>query len=502
MTVERIPPQAARRQLAELQRRRFALRTAAGAMEFDAATLAAPGNRYARACALAVLNEDRLALTSSAEGIRLMDSLEACAGELDEAEKRELRLLLREGAMQRAVNQEEYCAFRKLAGDTAPAWERAKALNDFSYVEEPLGRLVFAAKRIARQTAPDMPEYDFWLDRHEEGLTAARCEEIFGALRGPLMGLIARFSGLEAPEPGWLHARVPIAAQHRLAHRCMAALGVDADRCRLAVSDRAFTSAFSKYDVRVAACYAPDSFADGLYGVMHECGHALYELGIGSALQFTSLGEGASTGVHECQALFFENQVGRSLAWTRRIWDALTAAVPELLESSPEEFYRAVNALRRTTLRVESDEAAYCLHIMLRFETERALFSGELSARDAPAFWDELSAKYFGLRPKSLAGGILQDSHWTSGEFGYFPAYALGAAGAAQLMEKLGGRSALDCGVGPVCAWLEEHIWRFGAMYPPNALMRRALGGPLDVRYYINYLSDKLSEVYGVDKHA
>ena len=141
MTVERIPPQAARRQLAELQRRRFALRTAAGAMEFDAATLAAPGNRYARACALAVLNEDRLALTSSAEGIRLMDSLEACAGELDEAEKRELRLLLREGAMQRAVNQEEYCAFRKLAGDTAPAWERAKALNDFSYVEEPLGRL-------------------------------------------------------------------------------------------------------------------------------------------------------------------------------------------------------------------------------------------------------------------------------------------------------------------------------------------------------------------------
>ena len=158
-----------------------------------------------------------------------------------------------------------------------------------------------------------------------------------------------------------------------------------------------------------------ESFTTSLYGVMHECGHALYELNTDDGLQFTCLGTGASTGAHECSARFYENIIGRSMAWTEHMWPVLTENIPELGDYSPRELFRAVNAVRRTPLRTQADEAGYCLHIALRFEIERSLFDGGIGIHDAPALWNELTRRYLYCEARSDAEGILQDSHWCSG---------------------------------------------------------------------------------------
>ena len=494
--------EGARRALAELERRNFALSHAAGALSFDAVTAAPPGNRAARSETIGYLGEAQLELVNSAEGIRLLDFLAEHMDELTEPERRSVRLLRRSGDILRAVSLEEYLSFRKLANEASNAWSRANESGGFSLLEPWLGRLFFAARHIARAAAPDAGEYDFWLDFNEEGLTEARCAEFFAELEGRTEGLIERASRAEPPDMTVLGYRVSPLRQQRIAHFNMDALGVDRGRCRLAVSDHAFTAAFSRYDVRICTRYLPESWTTSLYGVMHECGHALYELNTAAALQFTPLAAGASVGVHESQSRLYENMIGRSLAWTEFIWPVLTENIPELAEHTPRELFRAANAFRRTPLRTEADEFTYCRHIILRFELERALFAGEISVHDAPAMWDELSEKLLGVRPRGDSEGILQDPHWASGQLGYFPAYAFGTVAAAQLYGRIcaetGAAGALAAGdLRPVNGWLREHIWQYGALYPPRELLRRTLGGALDAGVYADYLADKLREVYG-----
>ena len=503
IAVSKLTLPVARKHLAELQKREFALRHASGALEYDAETLAPPGNRIARAQTLGMLGTASLELISSAEGIRLLDYLADHMDALSQPERRSVHLLRRSGEILRHVNLEEYLSFRKLAGEASAAWSRANEAGDFAALEPWLGRLFYAARRIADQTWPDRPPYDFWLDYNEEGLTGAKCTEFFSALREGLLPLLERAQHLPELDTDILNCRVAPIYQQRIAHFNMDALGVDRGRCRLSLSDHAFTVAFSKYDVRICTRYIPESFTTSLYGVMHECGHALYELNTGDQWQYTRLGAGASTGVHESQSRFYENMIGRSRAWTELMWPVLTSNIPELAGREPREFFRAVNAVRRTPLRDEADELTYCLHIMLRFEIERAVMNGEMTVRDAPAVWNELTEKYLRCTVRSDAEGILQDPHWPAGQIGYFPTYALGTVYAAQLMERI--NESIDVGesmrmgdISHVNDWMRENIWRHGALYPPTELMERALGGPLDVKCYIDYLSDKLSEVYGV----
>ncbi len=507
MSTPRYSLDSARRRLAELQRKEFALKHASGALEFDAATTAPPGSVAARAVTQGALGDAALELLSSSEGVFLLDFLADNIEELPPGEARELRLLLRKGEILRSITLEGYNFFRKLASAASHEWGRARRSGDFSELEPLLSRLFAAARHIAAMTRPDGQPYDFWLDYYEEGLSQQRCDEIFSGVLASVSPLLARARSLPAPDRTLLCVRVPPLAQQRIAHANMAALGVDMSRCRLALSDRAFTVAFSKYDVRVCTRYIPESFTTSLYGVIHECGHALYELNTAGDFQFTSLGSGVSMGVHECIARFYENMIGRSPAWTRLMWPALVSNIPALGSAGPEKFFRAANAFRPSALRTDADELSYCFHIMLRYALERDIMSGELSVHDAPARWDELSEKLLGFRPGSAAEGILQDPHWASGQIGYFPAYALGSVGAAQLYARISESVDIDgCiergDIAPVNSWMEEHIWRHGALYPPRELMARALGGLADVKYYAGHLARRMGEVYGTGADA
>ena len=185
------------------------------------------------------------------------------------------------------------------------------------------------------------------------------------------------------------------------------------------------------------------------------------------------------------------------------MWPVLAENIPELAEYTPREFFRAVNSAKRTPLRSEADEFSYCLHILIRFEIERGLMNGTLAVHDAPALWNELTAKYLRCEVNSDAEGMLQDPHWAAGQIGYFPTYALGSVAAAQLMAQLRAKADVDAclrrgDVKVINDFLRERIWRYGAQYAPGELMAKALDAPLDVQYYADHLSDKLAEVYGV----
>ena len=214
-------------------------------------------------------------------------------------------------------------------------------------------------------------------------------------------------------------------------------LGLDRSRCRLGTTEHPFTLDLSKYDVRITTHYYENAFASSMFSVVHEGGHALYELHTADEYAYTGLGGGVSMAVHESQSRFFENIIARSRPFCEHIWPTLVELCPELGKYSAKDFYRAVNTSKPSLIRIEADELTYSLHIMVRYELERAFMHGELEARDLPSAWKELYRKYLGVEVPDDRSGVLQDSHWSGGQIGYFPSYALGSAYGAQIVAKM-----------------------------------------------------------------
>jgi carboxypeptidase Taq len=239
---------------------------------------------------------------------------------------------------------------------------------------------------------------------------------------------------------------------------------------------------------------------------MHEFGHGLYEHSIDPALYRTLLYRGASLGVHESQSRMWENLVGRSRAFWRRFFPVVHAAFPASLNGvDAEGFYRAVSKVEPSLIRIEADEATYNLHIIIRFELEQELITGRLAARDLPDAWDAKVAEYLGIEVPDVADGCLQDTHWASGAFGYFPTYALGNVVSAQLWARLRSEIAdLEAQIqraefGPLREWLREHVHRHGRKYMPGELVERVVGGPLDPQPLLRHLRTKFGEMYELD---
>ena len=242
--------------------------------------------------------------------------------------------------------------------------------------------------------------------------------------------------------------------------------------------------------------------ASSLYSVLHEGGHALYELGIRDDVQYTCLTGGVSMGVHESQSRFYENLVGRSEAFVKAIYPKMQEFFPRQLgDVSAEAFYRAVNKAEPSLVRTEADELTYCLHVMVRYEIEKQLIGGTLEAEQVPAAWKKLYREYLGVEVPNDRDGCLQDSHWSSGSFGYFPSYALGNAYGAQMLHNMEadgvdvygevGRGSLA----PVTAWLHEKVHQYGSALQPAEIVKNACG-TFDAHYYTDYLTEKFSALY------
>lgn len=385
------------------------------------------------------------------------------------------------------------------------AWVDARKRSDFKSFEPHLSKVLGLNRKVAACLDPGKKPYDVLLDQYEEGSTEASTAAVFGALRPELVSLIDAIKGKPQVDDSRLKVRCPAAAQAKASEYLMGVLSYDLSRGRLDTTAHPFTTTLGGSDVRITTRYLEDFFPSSVFGTMHETGHALYELGIDPSAEYrrTSLAEASSMAIHESQSRLWENMVGRSIGfWSRQLPHVGTLLGVDT--SNPDKFYRAINKVEASLIRVEADEVTYGLHVILRFELESALISGNLAVADLPGAWNEGMRRLLGVVPPDDARGCLQDIHWSMGSFGYFPSYALGNLYAAQWWDTMA-----KAGVDPVgavargdlktiLAWLRANIHKPGATYKPGELVERVSGAPLDASHFVRYLKEKYSGVYGL----
>ncbi len=492
-----------RERLMALQKKLSAYNHAIGLIDYDGVTGAPKATAANRGETLGILGEEVYKLSTGPETIELLDALHERESELDEKTSRMVFLMRKDLEEMRKIPMEEYLAHQKLVNDASAVWHEAKEKSDYALFEPYLARMVESLKKIAGYVAPEKKAYDYWLNNFEDGLDMARCEQFFSALRDGLTPLVKRVGQARQVDDSFLHGDFPLADQRTLSDKLMEMMCIDRTHCGIAETEHPFTTNFTRYDVRITTHYLKDNFASSMYSVIHEGGHALYELSTAEDLAYTCLGTGVSMGIHESQSRFYENIIGRSRPFIHALAPTLKKLFPQLAAVSEEQLYLAFNRSEPSLIRTEADELTYSFHIMIRYELEKRLFAGELTTRELPAEWNRLYKEYLGVDVPDDRSGVLQDSHWSGGGMGYFPSYALGSAYGAQMLRKM--KETLDVdqcvregNLKPVNEWLEEHVWKYGSLYKPSQVLDRALGEPFDPACYVQYLTDKYTDVYGL----
>jgi carboxypeptidase Taq len=385
-------------------------------------------------------------------------------------------------------------------------WERAREASDFAMFRPQLERIVDLTIAKAEALGHEGRIYDALLDEYEPGMRAAEVERLFGEMKAGLVPLVEAISERQdAVDDAVLAQAYDERAQWAFGLDVVKRIGFDFERGRQDRSAHPFTTSFTPSDVRLTTRLNANQLKMGLFGSIHEAGHGMYEQGLDRALDRTPLSDGASGGMHESQSRMWENVVGRSRAfWT--FW------LPHLKEYFPgqlqgvdvERFYRAINRVRPSFIRVEADEVTYNLHIFLRFEIEELLLGGKVQVADLPELWDARMEAYLGIRPPDAARGVLQDIHWSGGMFGYFPSYSLGNLVAAQLYrqavdERPGIPDEIRSGeFGSLLGWMQKKVHIEGAKYTPSELVQRITGGPIRTGPFLDYMQGKYTEIYGL----
>ena len=395
----------------------------------------------------------------------------------------------------------------ELAKQTAIAqrvWVEARKTADFPKFSGQLSVILDLVREISSCLGFDDHPYDPLLDEYEPYMKTAEVAEVFTGLRAGLIKLLDRIreSG-KSVRTDFLSRAYDIETQKRFGVEVLEALGYDFKRGRLDDTTHPFTTTLGSSDVRITTRYNSRYFPTAIFGTIHECGHALYELGFAPAVQGTLLAEGASLGLHESQSRMMENMIGRSLPFWIHFYPKLKTLFPDALaEVDLRHFYEGVNRVTPSFIRVEADEVTYNLHILLRFELEKQLVSGDLEVKDLPEAWNAKMQELLGLRPPDDAQGVLQDVHWSGGMIGYFPTYSLGNLYAAQFFDALkreisDWRSQVEKGqFHGFLDWLRENIHKHARVYSARELCTRVTGRSLSSKYLLDYLEEKFGEIY------
>ena len=413
--------------------------------------------------------------------------------------------LVREFAERRSVSQQ--------------AWAEARSANDFNHFAPHLKHMVRLNREMAEAIGYTEHPYDAMLLQYEPGMTAAALTTLFADLKTGLLPLL-RAIVERGGEPRWefLTREYPIDQQRAFGLEIAEAFGYDMRRGRLDVAPHPFEVSFTREDVRITTRYQPNFLPAALFGIFHEAGHAMYEQGVDPALTRTALttdflnlyaAGGTSFGTHESQSRLWENQVGRSRSFWALHFARLQSFFPtQLADVDAEQFYRAVNRVRPSLIRVEADEVTYNLHIMLRVEIEMGLMAGSVSIEDLPEIWNEKIEEYLGVTPPNDTLGVLQDIHWSTGYIGSFPTYTIGNVMAAQFLAAAHiAMPDLDATLAageyqPLLAWLTENIYRHGRAFSADELLQRITGQGLNAAPYLDYIREKFTGLYALDQSA
>ena len=367
-----------------------------------------------------------------------------------------------------------------------------------------LSKIIELKKQEAEYIGYEDRPYDALLDGFEAGLTTAGLAPMFAGLRDKLSTIVDKIikSGVE-PDLGLVKCCYPVDEQAKLCKALTETILYDYDRGRMDVAPHPFTAG-TLNDSRITVRYFDDDVRPSIFSALHEGGHALYEQGFIQEHYGTPMAQAVSLGVHESQSRMMENLVGRSRPFWEHWYPKLEKMFPKQLNGyNLDNWYAAINDVRPSLIRVEADEVTYNLHIILRFEMESELFSGELDIKDGPAAWNEKMQKYLQVEVPNDANGIMQDIHWSSGLFGYFPTYTLGNLYSAQFYHKAKQdmpdleQNLAKGDVAPLLNWLRTNIHNKGRLYRAGELMEKVTGSQPSEEYFIDYLNKKFGELYG-----
>ena len=477
---------------------------ALGVLYLDATTAAPSDTWEGRGKTMEIMSRITYDLETKPENGELLTYLESHLGELDDQTRREVEVMRKGYDQIHRIPGEEYVAYSVLVNDAEAVWEKAKNENDFAAFAPYLEKIVGYNRKFAGYYNPQMAPYDALLNEYEEGLNTATLDAFFAQLRETIVPLIEKIKAVPQIEDGFLFKHYPVEVQRKFSDYLMEVMGMDRSHCGIAETEHPYTTNFNNKDVRITTHYYEDNLVSSMFSVIHEGGHALYELGTDDKYNYTALSGGVSMGIHESQSRFYENIIGRSRAFVNAIFPRVKEFFPEQLEGvDAEQFYRAINKAQPSLIRTEADELTYCLHVMVRYEIEKQLIGGTLEIADVPKEWNRLYKQYLGVDVPSDREGCLQDSHWAGGMLGYFPSYALGSAYGPQMLkvmeEELGDiwTDVANGDLSKVTAWLKENIHRHASFVKPGQLFERVCG-KFDAKYYTDYLTKKYTELYNL----
>ena len=490
--------------LNELEKAAYALGHAQSILFVDGDTVAPKNSWKGRGKALSYVGELMYRQLVNPETGEVLETILQHKDETDEVTFRRAEVMKESYDDLHILPMEEFVAYQELTNESSAVWHDAKEKSDWNMFAPYLEKLIAARRRFASLKDPAKPAYDILLDQYEKGAVMADLDPFFRTLREELSPVIREVAAREKPVPAFMKGPWPVAQQRIFSDKLMVLEGLDPLNCAIGETEHPFTGGPNKWDIRITTHYHEEDPFSSMYSVIHEGGHALYEMDVRDDLQFTGLAGGVTMGVHESQSRFYENIIGRSRAFCAPLLKILKEVFPEQMKGvTEEELYSAINLSKPSLIRTEADELTYSLHVMIRYELEKAMIAGNLKVADIPGEWNRLYKDVLGVDVPDDRRGCLQDSHWSTGYIGYFPSYALGSAYGVQMLRQM--EKTVDVwgtvakgDLSPVTAWLTENIHQYGALKKPQDLLPAAMGGPLDAAVYTDYLKKKFSELYGL----
>ena len=394
--------------------------------------------------------------------------------------------------------------FSQTTSEASQIWQTAKRTNNFKLFAPFLQRIVELSREKASIYGYDDHPYDALLSSYEPCMTSAKLKTIFGSLRKELVHLLDKIKNSKQIDDRFLKGKFAPEKQIALGKELLSKLPLEPTYTRLDLSAHPFSTALHPHDSRITTRILPTGFMSNLFSVLHEAGHSLYEMGLPAQYFGTPLAEAISSSVHESQSRWWENLIGRSLPFWKQFYPMVQNTFPSRLEKvSCDHFYHAVNKVESSLIRVEADEVTYCLHVILRFELEMDLISGTLQVTDLPEAWRAKTKELLGIVPETDTEGCLQDIHWSLGDFGYFPTYALGNLLASHFFETFEkkyrnwkDRIAKQGDLTFIADWLKTNVHSLGKQYDLESLAKHVTGKSFSEAAYCRYLKKKYGEVY------
>lgn len=442
-------------------------------------------------------------ITTSKEFEDCIEYLKLEKEKLNEIERKEVEELAEDIEKMKKIPPQEYQDYSELVARTQGVWEEAKAENCYEKYKENLRKIFEYTIKFANYHRKDEKNlYDVIIQEYEKGMSVEKLDEFFLALKTEIVPLLKKIKEMGNPDKKLLQ-RVDISNQKRFNKFIGEYLGFDFERGVGAESEHPFTMNITKNDVRLTTKYIEDNPMSAVFSTIHETGHGIYEQQIGDNLQGTILGTGGSMGIHESQSRFYENIIGRDIHFWKGIYEKAREEFTFLKNISLEEFYREINLVEPSLIRVEADELTYSLHIMVRYEIEKGIVDGSITVDNLPEVWNSKMKEYLGVIPETDSDGVMQDVHWAAGLVGYFPSYALGSAYSAQIFNSMKKDMNIDevlerGEMNRVREWLGEKIHRYGKLKETPEIIKEITGEELNPKYYIDYLKEKYSRIYGI----